>query len=89
MNRSHKLLYFFFAAGVSGVALLDFVGFFPNLPFRGEAALIAAVVAGTVLIMVRDYSRRIVTLRPLASVSRAPLPVRTTRRVEAIVERAA
>lgn len=89
MNRFHKILYVLFAAGVAGVALLDFVGFFPALPFRGEAALIAAVFAGTVLIMVRDYSRNLVTLRPLATVTRASLPVRAPRRLAAVIEHAA
>jgi len=89
MNRSHKLLYVLFAAGVAGVAVLDFTGFFASLPFRGEATAIASVVAGTLLITIRDYARRPATLRPLVSVTRPRLPARGTRRVEAIVERAA
>ena len=89
MNSRSKNLHLLAALLVSAVTLADLAGFFPGLPLRGEAALIAAVAAGSLLIMLRDYGRRFATLRPLARVTRAPLPVRTTRRLEAIVERAA
>jgi len=89
MNNAPKTLSFLLAAGTAGVALAEFAGFFSSLPVRGEATLLAAVSAGLLLLLVRDYARRPAAFQPRARVVRPPLARRETRRLEAIVERAA
>jgi multisubunit Na+/H+ antiporter MnhB subunit len=74
------------ATGTAGVALLTLGGLVPaDLGFSGLAVL------GVVTIALFDYARPVKSLRPLAPVLRPALPATApvTRRVSAIVEKAA
>ena len=90
MKNSTKFLFLVLAASVAGVAIAEFAGLVTALPVRGETALLVFASLFIVMIAVRDYSRPLAPLKPLAPAVRpAVAPARQVRRASAIVERAA
>ena len=86
MKTTRNILSVLIAAGAPSVALLAFSNRIPT-----DVALAAVTVASLAAFALVDYSRPMKSLRPLAPVLRPTLPaaVRPTRRVPAIVVKAA
>lgn len=75
-----------FAAGTAGVAVLTYANY-----VSAELGFASIAVLGVTAIALFDYARPVKSLQPLAPVLRPALPVAApvTRRVAAIVEKAA